>query len=96
MFNKSVTFETYTQFSDRDVDRLIKDEPSVFNSDVSIVKYRVTIEPIKESTEVYRTRLQKLWDECTNHHHWAPMRKVAELVGITLEGSAGSKRKDRS
>jgi hypothetical protein len=38
-------------------------------------------------------RLQKLWDECDNHHHWTPLRNTAKQIGYELQGSAGSRKK---
>ena len=59
-------------------------EPSSFNGRVEVRKFRVTVELIDEPEEVIRTRIQKLWDECDNHHHWQPLKKEAEKYGLEL------------
>ena len=71
----------------------IKNDPSCFNSEVAIEKYKITVELIPEDKEVYRERLQKLWDECDNYHHVEPLKRTAERLGIELIGSYGTKRR---
>lgn len=68
-------------------------EPSTFNGNVRVNKYRIICELIEEPIEVIHERLQKLWDECDNSHHWTPIRNKAKEYGYELQGSAGSKRK---
>lgn len=60
-------------------------EPSSFNGDVQVRKYRVTVELIDEPDEVIRERIQKLWDECENHHHWQPLKNEAKKYGLELK-----------
>lgn len=67
--------------------------PSCFNGFVQVRRYRTTIEIIDEPVEILRARLQQLWDECDNHHHWTPLRNAAHGLGVTLLGNAGAKRK---
>ena len=88
-----MSIETFRHVGDYELSNLCKSEPSCFNSYVGVEKFRITIEKIEESTEVYAARLQKLWDECDNHHDWMPLKNKAKQLGITLTGSAGSKRK---
>ena len=85
--------ETFRDVTSYYVNQLEKKEPSCFNSNVDVEKYRISIEKIVESKELYRERLQKLWDECDNHHHWTPLQGKAKQLGVELIGSAGSKRK---
>ena len=67
--------ETYREPWLRDV---VQDEPSAFNGDVRIQRYRVTVELIEEPIDVLRDRLRKLWREDErNHHQWGPMRAAA-------------------
>lgn len=82
--SKIITFETFKEFGSYDVHSLTNNEPSCWNSAVHIKKYRVTIEPIEEPKEVYVERLTKLWRENNNHHHWHPLKGVANEFGIIL------------
>ncbi len=67
-------------------------EPTAFNGAVRVRKYRVTIELVDEEVSIIAARIQKLWDECDNHHHWQPIRVAAEKIGYSLVGQAGSRR----
>lgn len=60
-------------------------EPSSFNGDVQVRKYRVTVELIDEPDDVIRARIQTLWDECENHHHWQPLKAMAKKYGLELK-----------
>ena len=84
--------ETFREISGYDLIGFTQDKSSCFNGIVRIEKYKITIEKIEESKEVYKERLQKLWDECDNIHHWTPMREKAKQLGVVIEGSAGSKK----
>ncbi len=61
-----------------------KAEPSCFNGMVEVRKYRVTVELVDEPEEVIRERIQKLWDECENHHHWQPLKASGRRYGLEL------------
>jgi len=63
---------------------LRNDAPTCFNGMVRIRKYKVTIELVDEPIEVIRTRIQKMWDECDNHHHWEPLKAEAKKYGLEL------------
>lgn len=84
--------ETFRKLTGYYINQLEKPEPSCFNGDVNVERYRVTIEKIVESKDIYKERLQKLWEECDNHHHWTPLQGKAKKLGVELTGSAGSKR----
>lgn len=88
-----ISFDTFRKIGLYEQHNLQSKEPSCFNGNVSIRKYKVTIEPIEESNEVLAERLQKLWDECDNHHHWTPLKNAALQIGYELKGNAGSLRK---
>lgn len=62
----------------------VGDGPYCINGEVSLRRYRVTAELIEEPREVLIERLQKLWRECDNHHHWGPLKNAAGKLGITL------------
>lgn len=85
--------ETFKNPSGYSLNQLVKKEPGCVNGLVNVERYEVTSVKIKEPKEVYRKRLQKLWDECENHHHWAPLKTKAKELGVELIGNAGSKRK---
>lgn len=74
--------ETYRDPS-WDLRNVEQTEPSAWNDDVRIRRYRVTVELVDEPIEVLRDRLRRLWREDEpNHHHWGPMRKMAEQLGM--------------
>jgi len=79
-----VVLETFRRPGVYERGSLTSGEPSCFNGNVSINRYRITFEEIPEDVEVLYARLLKLWRECTNHHHYSPMRAVAEKLGKTL------------
>jgi hypothetical protein len=79
-----ISFETLRKIHQYDISNMKKDYPTCFNGVVSIKKYKVTIEEVIEPQEVYAERLQKLWDECDNYHHWTPIKEAAERIGYTL------------
>lgn len=68
-------FETFRIIGSYESTSLKKDHISAFNGIVEVEKYKITIEKVIESKEVYTERLQKLWEECDNYHHWDPIRK---------------------
>ena len=88
-----ISFETFRKIGSYDQSNLQSKYASCFNGVVNIRKYRVTIEPIEESKEILAERLQKLWDECDNWHHWTPLKNAALQIGYELKGVAGSMRK---
>lgn len=85
--------ETFRELGSYYLSELQKDEPTSFNGNVQIKKYRITIEEIVEPVEVYEKRLQELWDNCDNHHHWNPLKYEADKIGYTLIGEAGKTNK---
>lgn len=81
-YPKVKVIETYREPT-WDLRNIEQAEPSAFNGEVRIRRYRVTTELIEEPIEVLRDRLRKLWRENEpNHHHWASMRKMAERLGM--------------
>lgn len=68
-------------------------EPSCFNGAVNIKKYKITIEIVDEPLEIYNERLEKLWVESDNYHHYRPLQCVAESIGYSFKGKFGSQRK---
>lgn len=94
MKNKIVSFETFREIGDWEIDNLTQKEPSCFNGIVRVKKTRVTIEVTEETKEVYQQRLQKLWEESENHHDYYPIENESKSLGVKLTGSFGEKRKD--
>lgn len=88
-----IKIETFRNPKGYMLNQLIKKEPTCFNGCVDVEKYEITAVKIEEPKEVYRERLQKLWEECDNHHHWAPLKEKAKELGVELIGDVGSKRK---
>lgn len=88
-----ISFETFRKIGAYEQSNLLKGDASCFNGNVSIRKYKVTIEPIEEPNEILAERLQKLWDECDNYHHYTPLQNAAKQIGYELQNSMGTKRK---
>lgn len=84
---RGVSLETFKEIGSYELSNMKKDEPSCFNGNVCITKYRVRIELIDEPMEVYHQRLTKLWRECNNHHHSEPIRKSALALGLELNSA---------
>lgn len=91
----TTVFETYRDIGSYDVRNLTQEQPSCFNGDVRVRRYRVTIERIDEPVEVITARLQTLWETCDNMHYWESLKAAAARLGYALKGSAGAKRKDK-
>ena len=79
------SIETFLDPSGYWLSRIKQGEPSSFNGNVEVRKYRVTVELIDEPDEVICGRIQKLWDECKNHHHWLPLQAAAKKYGLELK-----------
>ena len=77
-------FETFAELSNYQKRNLIFDEPCCFNGQVSVRKYKHTVELVDEPIEVIQARIQKLWDECDNHHHWQALKAAAKTYGLEL------------
>ena len=82
------TFETFRDIGSFELRQLTLNEPSCFNGMVRVEKYRVTVEKVQEPVEAIRARLQKMWDECDNHHHREPLARAGFKYGIDLRKRA--------
>jgi hypothetical protein len=71
----------------------IQKDPSCFNCEVRIKKYRITVEEIEEPLEVYQERLEKLNSESGNHHDMLPLTNKAAELGIVLKTKWNSVKK---
>jgi sensor histidine kinase regulating citrate/malate metabolism len=87
----NIEFETFRYITDYDVYNLKLTNPSSFNGHVRIHKFKVTVELIEESEEVYNERIQYLWDHCDNHHQLIAIQQKARELNYTLIGNSGSK-----
>lgn len=89
------TIETFREVGDYELKgySFNNKEPSCFNGRVSIKKYKITVEVIEEPIEVYQERLEKLWIECDNHHHWGPLEMAAKSINYNFKGERGSQKK---
>lgn len=77
-----VTIETYRDPM-HDLRDIRQTEPSAWNGDIRIRRYRITVELIDEPVEVLRDRLRALWRQTEpNHHRWGPMRAEAKRLGM--------------
>ncbi len=84
--------ETFRKISQYELDRLTLREPYCFNNVVSIEKYRVVVEKIPETLTIYKERLQSLWEQSANHHHYESLLDKATELGIVLTGDRGAGR----
>lgn len=84
--------ETFRRFGAYEISNMSQSEPSCFNGDVRVRRYRITVEEITEPDDVIAARIQKLWDESDNHHHYDPLRRAAAEIGYELQGDRGGKR----
>ena len=82
---KTRVFETFRALGPYEIGNMTQKDPSCFNGYVSVKRYRITIEEIEEHDEIIGARLQKLWDECTNHHHRDPLKSIAKGYGLELK-----------
>jgi len=87
-----VTMETYADIAGYTLASMAKFEPSCFNGVVSVKRYRITVEEIDEPQIFIAERLQKLWDESDNIHHYGPLKAYAQAAGIKLLGGFALKR----
>ena len=87
--------ETFRNPNGYTLSRLTQKEPSCFNGIVRVERYEIEITKIIEPKKVYIERLQKLWDECDNHHNSTPIKLKAESMGVFLIGHYGTKSKKK-
>jgi len=80
------SFETFRKIGVFEEGQLRQEEPSVWNGNVSVVKYRVTVEIVEEPIEEIHARIQKLHNESTNPHHLMPLKQAATKFGYTIKG----------
>lgn len=85
-------FETFRELSSYAISELKRDEPNCFNGEISYRKYRIAVELVDEPVEVLQERIQKLWDECENHHHWKPLQAAAKSLGMARLDFATQRR----
>lgn len=64
----------------------VEDHPRVFNGQLSLRRFRITVEVINEPIDVLRDRLRKLWRESEpNIHARSIMHEAARELGIELD-----------
>jgi len=89
-----IVMETFSEPHQYAIKNMKQDCPSCFNGIVEVRKYRITVELIDEPNEVIAARIQALWDNCDNHHHWDPLRFAAKEIGYELQGNHGNKLRE--
>lgn len=91
---KPIVIETFKAPDPHRIRDMTQDEPDVFNGEVSVVLYRITIEKIEEHKDAIYQRLIKLWRESGNIHHIEPLKAEAKRHGLDLpSGNWGKSRK---
>jgi len=88
---KNIEFETFRHITKDDMYNLKLTNPSSFNRYVRIHKYKVTVELIEESKEVYNERIQHLWDHCDNHYQSIAIEQKASELNYALISTYGNK-----
>lgn len=79
-----IEFETFREIGSYQINDLIQKNPSCFNSEIRVKKYKIIVEEIEEPDSIIRERIKKLWDECDNWHHWEPLKKYAKKYNLEL------------
>ena len=74
-----------------EISNLTIKEPSRFNGIVSFRRWKITVEPVEESRDVLVERLTKLYRECDNIHHRAPLHRAAAEIGWNLRTGTEAK-----
>ena len=90
--NNIISIETFRKIGSYEMSNLKSNEATCFNGNVNVRKYKVTIELVEEPNDVIIERLQKLWDECDNYHHWTPLRIEAKKYNYEFPNSPSTKR----
>ena len=72
---------------------LVASEPAAFNGIVQVEKWRIIAEKIDEPREIIFARLETLWRQSDNYHHYDPLARKAEELGYTFTGEFGQDRK---
>lgn len=80
--------KVYESFNEPYISTL-RHEPFCINYSVEVRKYRTTIEIVEEPIEVIHERLEKLWRECDNIHHWTPLENEAKKYSYTFKSPRG-------
>lgn len=87
--------ETFRDIGDYYLSQMKQEEPSSFNGNVQVRRYRVTVELIDEPNEIIAERIERLWINCDNHHHWQPLKNAATKIGYEIKGEFGSQLKNK-
>ena len=74
--------ETYQHMDAWRLDQLVAGAPSCLNGEVRVSRYRITVEPIVEPTEVLAARVVHLWrTQRYNQHQTLVLRAAGKLYG---------------
>lgn len=65
--------------------QLGRQEPAVWNGEVLVKRYRVTVEEIEEPLPVLKERLEKLLKKRGHISHHAAILAEAKRLGVTLD-----------
>ena len=74
-----------------EISSLERCQPSCFNDNLRLRKYRITVELVEEPKEVIAARLQDLWDNSDHYRHSDLLRAAAAELGYKLVGCRGHK-----
>lgn len=81
---KKKTFETFGEVNSGAIESLTRKAPNVWNGQVNIKRYKITIEEIEEPKELLRERLIALLNQKTHISHPSSIRAEARKLGIEL------------
>lgn len=73
-----LSLTTFRDIGPFEIGQLRQDEPSCFNGQIRVRRFRIYVEPIPEEESILIGRLQKLYDNSTNIHHRNDLLKYAK------------------
>jgi hypothetical protein len=92
---KRLVFETFRQPSHFLLRGLEQAAYDVFNREVHVRRWRITVETIEETDDVIYARLLDLWERSANFHEWEPLRDAAKALGRELPSDRLGKRREK-
>jgi hypothetical protein len=90
---KRLVFETFRQPGYFLLRGLEQEAYDVFNGQVHVWRWRVTVEPVEEADDVIYARLLDLWERSANMHEFDPLQAAARALGRELPHDRLGKRR---
>jgi len=90
---KRLVLETFRQPGHFLLRGLEQEAYDVFNREVHVRRWRITVETIEETDDVIYARLLDLWERSANMHDWEPLQAAARALGRELPHERMGKRR---